>query len=108
MSLHLMNHLQLVLHVPEESVGLDQSLVFALGQQPMGLESFQCGERISMHDVGQMASGNHLNRLHKKFDLTDASDPKLHISPLMTAARYSGVDHLFDGPHAMNHRQRAR
>ena len=74
MGLHVVNHLQFVLHIPKKPVGFDKPLELPFRQQPVGMEPFQRGQGLPTHDPWKMRPRNDLNRLNEKLDLANASD----------------------------------
>ena len=74
MGLHIVNHLQFVLHIPKKPVGFDKPLELPFRQQSVSMEPFQRGQGLPIYDPWKMRPRNDLNRLNEKLDLANASD----------------------------------
>jgi hypothetical protein len=73
--LKIMDHLQFVLHIAEESIGLRQPSAVLGGQEMMSPELFESGQRIPFPHDAQATPIYDLDCLDDKLNFTDSARP---------------------------------
>ena len=90
MRLQIEEQLQPVLGLPQEAVGLGQSVGFVRREAPGNLQGFERDQRVALPHGREVAAVQELEELHGVLDVADAAAAGLHVGGRDPACRGRG------------------
>src|SRR5215813_10421275 len=98
-NLSVVRHLQLILNVPQENVGLRESVVFFAGEKTLFAQCSEPSQRVPLPDLRRLPAIANLEALGDKFDFANTAGAQLHVATALVTEDHLLVDLAF---HAAN------